>query len=55
MALADARAAGHVAATHHTRGAGAARVTLVVYGDHECPPGAQAYPIVQEVDGKLLE
>jgi len=40
----------------HARGGGEhARVTLVEYGDYECPQCAQAYPIVQDLQDKLGE
>jgi protein-disulfide isomerase len=39
----------------HVRGAAAGRITLLEYGDYECPQCAQAYPIVQELLDKLSE
>ncbi len=39
----------------HVRGGGESAVaTLVEYGDYECPQCAQAYPVVQELQDKLL-
>lgn len=38
-----------VQASQHTQGAGTANVTLVEYGDFQCPSCAQFYPIVNEV------
>jgi protein-disulfide isomerase len=39
-------------ATNHTAGAGKKHVTLVEYGDYECPVCEQYYPIVQQVQQK---
>jgi protein-disulfide isomerase len=39
----------------HIQGAGGAPVTLVEYGDYECPHCGHAYPIVQEVQRRLGE
>jgi protein-disulfide isomerase len=41
----------------HIQGAATAQITLVEYGDYECPYCGQAYPIVKELQtrlGKLL-
>ena len=46
-----------VTAEDHAQGPARADVTLVEYGDYECPFCGQAYPIVQEVQkqfGKRL-
>ena len=37
----------------HAQGAEDAVVTLVEYGDYECPHCGRAYPIVQEVQRRL--
>ena len=39
----------------HRRGGAAAPVTLVEYGDFECPQCAEAYPIVKEIEDKLAD
>src|ERR1700751_4071808 len=47
----------HITAEDHARGPASAALTLVEYGDYECPYCGQAYPIVQEVQkqfGKRL-
>jgi protein-disulfide isomerase len=38
--------------THHTIGAGTKHVTLVEYGDYECPVCAEYNPVVQQVQQK---
>jgi protein-disulfide isomerase len=42
-----------VAATDHMQGASDARVTLVEYGDYECPYCGMAYPIVKRLQSRL--
>lgn len=42
-----------VSAQDHAQGPAAAPVTLVEYGDYECPHCGRAYPIVQEVRRRL--
>lgn len=37
----------------HIRGAPTARITLVEYGDYECPYCGQAYPVVRELRDEL--
>ena len=37
----------------HVRGAADASVTLVQYGDYECPDCGRAYPMVREIEKKL--
>jgi protein-disulfide isomerase len=39
----------------HAQGSAAAAVTLVEYGDYECPYCGAAYPIVKEVQARLGE
>src|SRR4051794_36994304 len=39
----------------HIQGAAGAAVTLVEYGDYECPYCGQAYPIVKEAQRRLGE
>ncbi len=39
----------NVQATNHTVGAGTAKVTLVEYGDYQCPACESYYPVLQEV------
>src|SRR5436190_24127418 len=42
-----------VGARDHAQGLATAAVTLVEYGDYECPYCGQAYPIVKEVQRRL--
>ena len=37
----------------HVQGSDGARVTLVEYGDYECPHCGSAYPIIKKVRGKM--
>jgi protein-disulfide isomerase len=37
----------------HLRGGASARVTLLEYGDFECPQCAEAYPVLKELEDKL--
>jgi protein-disulfide isomerase len=39
----------------HIQGSGAARVTLVEYGDYECPYCGEAYPIIKDIQQRLGE
>jgi protein-disulfide isomerase len=39
----------------HTRGPATAPVTLVEYGDFECPYCGQAYPIVEEIQQRFAD
>ena len=39
----------------HVQGPADAAVTLVQYGDYECPYCGEAYPIVKEVQGRMGE
>jgi protein-disulfide isomerase len=39
----------------HTQGPADAAVTLVQYGDYECPYSGAAYPIVKEVQAQMGE
>ena len=39
----------------HILGPATAPVTLVEYGDYECPYCGRAYPIVKEVQGRMGE
>jgi len=39
----------------HTQGSAAAPVTLVQYGDYECPYCGEAYPIVKDIQERMGE
>jgi protein-disulfide isomerase len=39
----------------HVQGSAGARVTLVEYGDYECPYCGEAYPIVKHIQGRMGE
>src|SRR5437016_5079032 len=39
----------------HVRGPGTAAVTLVEYGDFECPYCGRAYPVVKELEARMGE
>ena len=39
----------------HIQGSAAARVTLVQYGDYECPYCGEAYPIVKNIQERMGE
>jgi protein-disulfide isomerase len=53
--LAEARLATPVSERDHILGPATARVTLVEYGDYECPYCRAAWPIVQEVRRLLMD
>jgi len=42
-----------VSARDHIQGASTARITLVEYGDYECPHCGSAYPIIKAVQKRL--
>lgn len=48
-----ARLAVPVGESDHARGPEAAPITLVEYGDYECPSCGEAYPIVKEIQARL--
>ena len=51
--MSDAQLRPPVGADDHVQGAAAAPVTLVEYGDFECPHCAVAHPVVQELQRRL--
>ena len=51
--VAEARLAVPVGESDHVQGPATAPVTLVEYGDYECPSCGQAYPIVKELQRRL--
>ena len=51
--VAEARLAVPVGESDHAQGPATAPVTLVEYGDYECPSCGQAYPIVKELQRRL--
>ena len=42
-------------ARDHVQGSASAPVTLVEYGDYECPYCGQAYPILKDVQARMGE
>lgn len=44
-----------VSANDHAQGSPSAAVTLVEYGDYQCPACAQAYPVVREIQRRYGE
>jgi protein-disulfide isomerase len=51
--VAEARLAVPVGDSDHVQGPATAPVTLVEYGDYECPSCGQAYPVVKELLERL--
>jgi protein-disulfide isomerase len=51
--VAEARLAVPVGESDHVQGPATAPVTLVEYGDYECPSCGQAYPVVKELLERL--
>jgi len=51
--IAEAQLAVPVGDSDHIQGPATAPVTLVEYGDYECPSCGQAYPIVKELQRRL--
>src|SRR5690349_11847860 len=49
----DSKGSSSAKPTNHITGQGKANVTLVEYGDYECPFCGQAYPIVKQVVSDL--
>ena len=51
--VASARLVVPVGESDHALGPETALVTLVEYGDYQCPACGQAYPIIKELLGRL--
>lgn len=49
----SSKGSGNATTTHHIEGQGKSGVTLVEYGDYECPFCGQAYPVVKKVQADL--
>lgn len=51
--VAEARLAVPIGESDHAQGPASAPVTLVEYGDYECPSCGQAFPVVKELQRRL--